>query len=191
MPIPVPSTPPGYRLGSGNAPLQVEAFIDVECPFSKKAWPTLMALVNGEDDRLAVTVHPIVLCDHRQSWDLTKALVAIAGRDALKAWKFLSHLYQRQQQFANEAFDTNTREDLFKLIEKLTEEFASDTVTPELMKGVRDDTSDISSHAKTSIRYAILQGVWSTPTFLINGTEVPQLESSSTLQDWQKFLADI
>jgi len=46
-----------------------------------------------------------------------------------------------------------------------------------------------SDHSQTSIRYAIDRGVWSTPTFLINGNETPQLESSSTLSDWQRFLS--
>jgi hypothetical protein len=42
MPIPVPPVPPGYRLGSGDAPMQVEAFLDVECPFSKNgSWVSL------------------------------------------------------------------------------------------------------------------------------------------------------
>jgi hypothetical protein len=30
--------------------------------------------------------------------------------------------------------------------------------------------------------------VWSTPTFFINGAEVTQLGSSSTLEDWNKIL---
>lgn len=188
MSIPVPSSPPGYRLGSGDAPVQIEVFLDVECPFSKRAWPTLMALINEEAKRLAVTVHPIVLCDHRQSWDLTKALVAIAGQDSLKAWKFLSHLYQHQQEFANEAFDTGSREELFRLTEQLINEFDPNAPAAELTKSIRDDSGEMASGAKTSIRYAVDRGVWSTPTFFVNGSEAPQLESSSTLKDWQEFL---
>jgi hypothetical protein len=147
-----------------------------------------MALVNQEDERLAVTVHPIVLCDHRQSWDLTKALVGYGHQDDLKAWKFLSYLYQHQQEFANEAFDHKTREDLFQLIEEYVGEFAPNAPATELTKSIRDDGGEIASGAKTSIRYAIERGVWSTPTFLINGSEAPRLESSSTLSDWQEFL---
>jgi protein-disulfide isomerase len=200
MPIPVPPTLPGYRLGSGDAPVQIEAFIDVECPFSKKAWPTLQKLIEQDRDRIAITVNPMVLCDHRQSWDLTKALVAVAlaGRSptianqaAPKAWAFISHLYQHQQEFANEAFDTKTREDLFRLIERLMDKFDPNLPVAELTRAISDEGGEIANCAKASIRYAIGRSVWSTPTFFINGSEVPQLESSSTPNDWQDFLKNV
>jgi protein-disulfide isomerase len=189
MPIPVPSRPCGYRLGSGEASVQIEVFLDLECPFSKKTWPTMLALINEADDRLNITALPIVLCDHRQSWDLTKALVAIAGDDALKGWKLIGHFYQHQAAFNHTAFDAKTREDLFSLIARLAQDFDPDLPIAELMKDIREDAGETANHAKTPNRYAIQRGVWSTPTFLINGSEVPQLESSSTIQDWQKFLA--
>ncbi len=46
----------------------------------------LLALINQKDDRMAITVYPMVLRDHRQSWDLTKALVAVADHDALRGY---------------------------------------------------------------------------------------------------------
>lgn len=191
MPIPVPTYPSGYRLGSGDASVQIEVFVDLECPFSKKAWPTMLTLMNEDDERLSITAHPIVLCDHRQSWDLTKALTAIAGRNPLRGWKFISHLYQHQQTFDSEAFRTKTRQDLFQLIERLGKEFDDSLPMADLTKEIADDSGDVASRTKTSIRYAADRGVWSTPTFFINGSEVPQLESSSTINDWQNFLASL
>jgi protein-disulfide isomerase len=191
MPIPVPTRPCGYRLGSGDATTQIEVFLDLECPFSKKAWPTMLALINTDDSRLSITALPIVLCDHRQSWDLTKALVAIAGYDARQGWKLMGHFYQHQAKFNSAAFHTQTREDLFDLIEQLAQDFDSSLPIAALMQDIREDTGKIANHAKTSSRYAAKRGVWSTPTFFINGSEVPQLGSSSTLQDWQTFLASL
>lgn len=192
MPIPVPPQSPGYRLGSGDAPTQIEVFLDLECPFSKKAWPTMLALVNQNDsDRLAICAHMIVLCDHRQSWDLTKALAAIAGRDALKGWKFVSYLYQHQQEFNSAAFQTKTRQDLISLIGHFIKAFGPDLPAANLSKDVSDDNGAFANQAKASIRYAIDRKVWSTPTFFVNGSEVPTLESSSTIQDWQTFLGSL
>lgn len=191
MSAPVPPRLPGYRLGSGDAPVQVEAFLDLECPFSKKAWPTVLALANEEDARIAITAHIIVLCDHRQSWDLTKAMTEVAGGDALKGWKFISHLYQHQQDFHLSAFDDKTRHDLFHLIERLIKDFDPDLPAAEIVKKIRNDGGAIARRTKIPIRYAIARGVWSTPTFIINGSLVPQLESSSTLSDWQNFLGEL
>jgi protein-disulfide isomerase len=73
MAIPIPKRPSGYRRGQCDAPVQVEAFLDVECPFSKKAWLTLLSVAkNYGDDQVGITVYPVVLADHRQSWDVTK-----------------------------------------------------------------------------------------------------------------------
>lgn len=192
MPIPVPASPSGYRLGSGDAPVQIEVFLDLECPFSKKAWPTMLALANQDNrDRLAITVQPYVLCDHRQSWDLTKALVAIAEHDALRAWQLIGHFYQHQSEFDSEAFGSKTREDLFALIERLVKDFDSELPVAHLIKDISQDSGEIANRAKASIRYGIDRGVWSTPTFIINGSEVPQLESSSTIGDWQNFLTTL
>jgi len=192
MPTPVPAYPSGYRLGSGDAPLQIEAFIDLECPFSKKAWPTLLGLINREPgDRLAITAQPTILCDHRQSWDLTKTITAVADPDPLKGWKFISHLFQNRDRYNSEAFATKTHQDLWALIRTLIQEFDDTLPADQLVKDITDEGSAIASRAKTSIRYAISRGVWSTPTFFINGSEVPQLESSSTLKDWHTFLNDL
>ncbi len=189
MSMPVPSRPSGFRLGSGDAPVQVEVFIDLECPFSKKAWPTVLAVVNHyEGAYFGITAHPIVLCDHRQSWDLTKAVVAIAAGDPLRAWQFIGHLYQHQADYALDAFDHKTRQDLRQLVEDLAAKFDPDLSNSDLAQQISDEEGAVASRAKASVRYAISRGVWSTPTVFINGSPVPELESSSTLSDWQAMI---
>ncbi|MGF1460313.1 MAG: DsbA family protein [Leptolyngbyaceae cyanobacterium] len=192
MSIPVPTRPSGYRLGSGEAQIQIDAFIDLECPFSKKAWPTMLALTNQEpNDRLAITTHPMVLCDHRQSWDLTKAVTAIAGDDASTAWKFISYLFKRQEEYHGAAFDDKTRQDLLTWIRQCLGEFDATAVPDAILQEIADEGSELASRAKVSVRHSISRGVWSTPTFFINGSVVPQLESSSTLDEWQDFLQSL
>ncbi|PSN18118.1 glutathione reductase [filamentous cyanobacterium CCP5] len=192
MAIPVPARPSGYRLGSRDASLQLEVFLDLECPFSKKAWPTMLALMNQSDGlTMGITAHPYVLCDHRQSWDVTKALVAIAGDDPLRGWRLIGHFYQHQQAFNSDACDGKTRQDLFGSIEDMAVKFDPDLANADLIKQIRADSGPIANRAKASIRYGIDRGVWSTPTFLVNGSEVPGMESSATLKDWQDFFASL
>lgn len=203
--MPVPSRPSGFRWGSGDASVQVEVFIDLECSFSKKAWPTVLALANhyegdsGTDtrsesvsesfaNRIGITAHPIVLCDHRQSWDLTKAVVAIAADDPLRAWQFIGHLYQHQADYALDAFDHKTRQDLWQLIKDLISKFDPALSNSDLVQQISDEAGAVASRAKASVRYAINRGVWSTPTIFINGSPVPELESSSTLTDWRTVI---
>lgn len=169
--------------------MQVEVFIDLECPFSKKAWPTVLALANYyEGDCVGITAHPIVLCDHRQSWDMTKSVVAIAADDPLRAWQFIGHLYQHQADYDRDAFDHKTRQDLRQLIEDLAAKFDPAWENSDLAQQISDEKGSVANRAKASIRYAISRGVWSTPTIFINGSPVPELESSSTLSDWQAVI---
>ncbi|MBE9159842.1 thioredoxin domain-containing protein [Nodosilinea sp. LEGE 06152] len=172
--------------------MQIEVFIDLECPFSKKAWPTVLAVANHyEGESVAITAHPIVLCDHRQSWDMTKAVVAIAGNDPQQAWQFMSHLYEHQADYAQDAFDHKTRQDLRQLVEDLATKFDPAWKNSDLAQQISDEKGAVASLAKASVRYAISRGVWSTPTIFINGSPVPELESSSTLSDWQAVIDPI
>ncbi|MEB3360377.1 MAG: thioredoxin domain-containing protein [Synechococcales bacterium] len=187
MGIPIPGKPVGYRRGRCEAPVQVTAFVDIECPFSKKAWSTLLALSDHYGaEKVGITVCPTVLCDHRQSWDLLRAAVWLAHGDATTFWNFLTFLYERQEKFANEAFDDQTRQDLYQMIEGFIAEFTGKPVDPNL--GDRLTQEALITAAKEPVRFAISQGVWSTPTFFINGGEADQLSSSSHLKDWQEVL---
>ncbi len=149
----------------------------------------MLAVANHyERESVAVTAHPIVLCDHRQSWDLTKALVAIAADDALRAWQFIGYLYQHQTDYGPDAFDHKTRQDLRQLIKNLAAKFDPALSNSDLAQQISDEEGTVASRAKASVRYAIGRGVWSTPTVFINGSPVPELESSSTLSDWQALI---
>ena len=76
MPIPIPQRPSGYRLGSSDA-LQIEMFFDLECPFSKKGWQTILKVVEAYTlEQIYLILQPMTLGNHRQSWDATKAAIS-------------------------------------------------------------------------------------------------------------------
>lgn len=187
MTIPIPKRPSGYRRGPADAPVQVEAFVDVECPFSKKAWSTLCAVAEAYcGDRVSITVHPIVLADHRQSWDATKAAVLMASGDSAKFWDCLSYLYDHQEKYSDDAFNQQTHVDLYHLLARLAADYADWTDGTTFIQQLRSEA--IEQETKVPIRFGISRGVWSTPTFFINGSEASQLSSSSTLSDWKAVL---
>lgn len=187
MSIPIPARPSGYRWGQCDAPLQVEVFVDVECPFSQKAWSTLLSVVDHyHPDQISVTVHPIVLANHRQSWDVTKAAVVMAADNAAQFWNALTYCFERQEKYAHAAFDQQTREDLYALLAHFAADFNQEADKTAFIQRLKSDR--IETQTKIPIRYAIGRGVWSTPTFLINGSQADELSSSSSLADWQKVL---
>lgn len=187
MAIPIPRRPSGYASGKADAPIQIEAFIDLQCPYSKKAWPTLLAVATKYgQERVRLIIQPIVLAEHHQSWDVTKAAVAVAAGDASRFLDFTEYLYAHQEEYTNAQFRDRTQKDLYALLARFAAEYAGEIDTEAFFE--RLESAEVEQTAKIPLHLAATRGVWSTPTFFINGVEVPQLSSSSTLEDWKAVL---
>jgi hypothetical protein len=76
--------------------------------------------------------------------------------------------------------------DLYALLARFASEYARESDAEAFFE--RLDSEEVEQAAKIPLRLAATRGVWSTPTFFINGAEVPQLSSSSTLEDWKAVL---
>ncbi|HIK11812.1 MAG TPA: thioredoxin domain-containing protein [Oscillatoriaceae cyanobacterium M33_DOE_052] len=187
MTIPIPTRPSGYQRGPCDALVQVEAFLDIECPFSKKAWSTLVAIADEYVDReVRFTLHPVVLANHRQSWDVTKVAVILAADDPVRFWDVFNYLYERQDQYTEAALLQQTHVDLYNLLAQFAAEYSDWQDETEFIRQLTSDR--VEQETKVPIRYAISRSVWSTPTFFINGSEASQLSSSSSLADWKSIL---
>ena len=184
MPIPIPKRPSGYRLGNAEAPIIVEMFFDLECPFSKKGWQTIMQVAKAySSERVYFIFQPMTLGNHRQSWDATKAVIAVAGEDTDKFIDFVSYIFEHQSEFANEAFKDKTQTDWHHLLASYAVDATEWKDKEQFIELL--NSKEIYNQTKTPTRWAIVRGVWSTPTFFINGAEATDLSSQSSLQDWQ------
>ena len=119
------------------------------------------------------------MANHRQSWDMTKTIFAVVGADSEQFFKLATFLYERQQQFVNAEFKQRTEVELYDLIARLLTEFGYRTDPTEFIKRLESD--ELFFVAKIPSPIALSRGVWS-PTSYINGAEVIQLNSSSTLK---------
>lgn len=182
MTIPIPKRPSGFLLGDPAALVTLDAFIDIQCPHSRKAWPTLLAVMDHYSDKpVSLRVHLITLSNHRQAWDVSLGLFALAEGDADRFYDFATFIYKRQDQFYNQPFLHKTHEDLRQFVADLAQEHSS--VDREAFLK-RMSENDIYIDARTPIRYAATKSVWATPTFFVNnGNNVP-VDHTSNLQDW-------
>ncbi|MEO1340353.1 MAG: thioredoxin domain-containing protein [Cyanobacteria bacterium J06635_13] len=184
MPIPIPSRPSGYRLGQSDAPVQIEMFFDLECPFSKKGWQNIMQVVSAYSaDQISLVLQPMTLGNHRQSWDATKAAIAIAGDDADKFVSFVSYILDRQTEFANEASKDTTQTEWQQMLADYALDATEVSDKAEFLQLL--NSKEVYAKARVPARFAAIRGVWSTPTFFINGAEASDLSSQSSLADWQ------
>ncbi len=187
MPIPIPQRPSGYRLGNADAPIVIEMFFDLECPFSRKGWQTIFQIKQAYSaEQIYLILYPMTLGNHRQSWDATKAAIAVAGDDPSKFVKFVNYLFDHQSEFANEAFKDQTQTQWHQLLASYAvdaTEWSDQNQFIELL-----NSPEIYSQARIPARFATIRGVWSTPTYFINGAEATDLSSQSSLQDWQRAI---
>lgn len=185
MPIPIPQRPSGYRLGEASAPVQVEMFFDFECPFSKKGWQTILQVRSAYfPAQLYLILQPMVLGNHRQSWDATRAAIAVAEGDPGKFVSFGSYLFDRQSEFANEASKDRTQTQWQDLLADYALDATKRSDKQEFIQLL--NSKEIYSNARIPARFAAMKGVWSTPTYFINGAEATNLSSQSSLADWQE-----
>ena len=184
MPIPIPQRPSGYKLGSSNAPVQIEMFFDLECPFSKQGWQTILKVANTySSEKIYLILQPMTLGNHRQSWDATKAAIAIAGNNTDKFIDFVSYIFDRQAEFANEASKDTTQTQWHNTLAEYAVDATEWTDKDKFIQLL--NSKEIYNQARIPARFATIKGVWSTPTFFINGAEATDLSSQSSLEDWQ------
>jgi len=182
MPIPIPHRASGFRLGAPVAQVEIDIFFDIQCPHSKRAWPTILAILEKyQSQAVSVTAHLITLSNHRQSWDMSLGLFAVAQGDAQRFFDFVTFLFARQEQFFNAQFRHKTHQDLRNLAAQYAKEFA-DIDTQKLLKDL--DDNDIYVQARTPIRYAATRAVWATPTIFINNADDVPVRFDSPASDW-------
>lgn len=187
MPIPIPQRPSGYRLGKPDAPIQIEMFFDLECPFSKKGWQTILKVASAySPEQIYLILQPMTLGNHRQSWDATKAAIAVAGDDTDKFIDFVSYIFERQAEFANEASKDRTQTEWHNTLADYALDATQWSDKDKFIQLL--NSKEIYSQARIPARFATMKSVWSTPTFFINGAEATDLSSQSSLKEWQEAI---
>lgn len=184
--IPIPHRPSGFHLGSPEAKITIDAFIDIQCPHSRQVWPTLLDVIKYyKHQPVGLRVHLITLSNHRQAWDVSLGLFALAEGDSNKFYSFTSFVYDRQEQFYNTPFLHKTHEDLKQFVADLAVEHSGINREEFL---IRMGEHDIYTQARTPIRYAATRAVWATPTLFINNAGKVPVDHASTLEDWQEII---
>ncbi len=188
MAIPSPTRPSGFTLGDPGALLRLDAFLDIQCPYSAKCWPTLMDVreAYAETD-LSITSHLMVIANHRQAWDISRLVHAVCDRDPERFREFSTFLFEHQESYFNGAFSDRTHADLLAHCDRLAREF--DPKLTDVLS--RMESERVSMLVRVPIRNAAQRGVWSTPTFFLNDGEAVSMGSGAGLSEWQEFLDPI
>ena len=186
MTIPIPKRPSGFIIGDLAAHVTIDAFIDIQCPHSRDIWPTLLEVSKHYKNKpVSFNVHLITLSNHRQAWDVSLGLFALAESDANKFYNFATFIFERQAHFYNGPFLHKTHDDLIQLVTDFAEDHAN-VNRDKFMNRMKEN--DIYVQARTPIRYAATKAVWATPTLFINNAGKVPVDHQSSLADWQAMI---
>lgn len=185
MAIPIPHRASGFMLGDPAAPVKIDLFFDIQCPHSKRVWPTIVSsLKHYESQAISMNAHLITLSNHRQSWDMSLGLFALTNGDAQRFFDFTGFLFERQAQFLNAPFKDKTHQDLRNLVADYAHEFTG-VDRDQLLRDL--DNHDVYIQARTPIRYAATRAVWATPPFsliipmMFQSASIPSLKTGAVI----------
>lgn len=150
----------GLAFGESNAPVTIEEFSDLRCPFCQKGSVSMEQVLKDYPGKVRVVFRNFPLPAHGPIAQLAaKALTAISLQCSKKAHDFEVKLFEHQDQLGEhgEAYVFKAAREVGADIEQMKTDMQSDTVAKLLAEDVHQ---------------AELNGVEGTPTFLVGKEKI-------------------
>ena len=157
---PLEITDEDHAIGDSDAPLELVKYSDFQCPSCAEADPIVKDILDEHgDDIHFVYRHFHVVQPQSTSHLASRATVAAENQDAF--WEMHDVLFERQNDWAQEADAPN-------LINSYAEELGLD------MEQFEADLEEAEGRVERDLDIAQQLGLFSTPTFFINGEQVEE-----------------
>lgn len=182
--IPVPSTYPGFSLGSPSAPVVIEMFYDILCPYCRKAWPHMEDVYRHYGStNVRMVFHTFPLPYHDNSYFANWASHSLAETSVDQALAFSPLVYAVQETLGSDITANLTRYEVKGKLVEIAYQGGLDGQAVE--NGFKDPS--VERKTRTAWDFACERGVWGTPTFYVNGVRAAA-QSSWDLAKWREFL---
>ena len=177
-------------------------FWDLECPFARNNWQQLPALREAFSNQFEFVIHLTSLAFHPAAWVGQCAAFLIRRELGQEAWHaFVDACYEQQHLYKDELKDARPSElaAVFADIAAGANLFSKTTTTTNnnnndssftreyFLEHVRN-WNEIIKPTYQEHKYALEQGVFGTPKHVIEGTLVPDTQSSWGVHEWQDKL---
>jgi hypothetical protein len=178
-------TRPVPPLTFGRGPVELEAFLEPTCPFSKRAFEKFPALIEAAGiDRLTIRIRFLSQPWHLYSGVVTRAILAAsAAGGAETGLRVMAGVYRDREAFE---FDdhcrgvnmTRTPADILGAISSLAGRDLTDAFCwPSVDRALR-----------WQVRYARQMGVHASPSFAIERMVEAQMSSGQPVEEWLGLL---
>merc|ERR1711990_742520 len=189
---PIPNRPTGWVYDpKGNGfvkdPIEVQVFIDLQCPNCLSAWPGLIQMADYYESKVKLSVVDFPLPYHRAAYKIAWGLQVVGNsKNSPKngAFKFMDLMFSKQDEI--HAFATTANDSA--LVEFLVSELKKDSdfvsFADEFKKGMEDENMDWL--ARVDWKYGCSLGTSGTPMPYINRVYFDDGIAEYALADWKK-----
>ncbi|XP_072013355.1 uncharacterized protein [Amphiura filiformis] len=182
--VPIPNRPLGFPYGSeGQSLIQLDAFMDLTCPFSNVAFPTLKEVADHygvANLRLNVVLFPPPY--HRSAWLATQSTFIIQDMDSSVTFKWMADFFAVQKKFFNDPTRNKSNSEIMSMIADVAGNVVDRSA---FLSKLEEDEGD--SDARIMWKYSCYRYMSGTPQFLVNGVTLAA-SSSWTLDDWKSII---
>jgi hypothetical protein len=180
-----PDTPVA-PLDLGRGKTELEIFLEPTCPFSKKTFEKLPALLKAVgEDKLTVRLRFVSQPWHLFSGIVTRAILAASatpgGRET--ALRAMGGIYARREDFEFEHHHSGANMD--RTPNQILKDI-SDLAGVDLSEAFR--LNSVGAALRWHTRYARQNGIHFSPTFSINRIVDPNMSSGQTIEEWAELL---
>lgn len=140
--------------GPSDAPITLVEFCDFQCPYCQRVQSTLEQFYSQYSGRVRHVYKNMPLSFHPLAEPAARAALA-AGKQG-KFWEYKKMIFDNQRNLSQEAFVTFAQQ-----LGLDVEKFKADMDSAEIRTAVQND-----------LKQAVKLGVQSTPTLIVNGTEI-------------------
>jgi len=179
--------------GKAGAALELELFLDFQCPFSAKMFNALKGLDKSIYDQVLFKIiqvpqpwHPASCVKHLAA----RAVMIVCEKEKVEMdfWELSDILFNnvsmRDEDVYEKSFLKLHEEIRDALPEKVPKEAFMELMKPETISGTA------GKQLKWFVRYHRVRGVHVTPTVFVNGIEEGKISSSWTAEQWTEYITN-
>ncbi|KAI7883352.1 hypothetical protein K492DRAFT_229641 [Lichtheimia hyalospora FSU 10163] len=186
----------GHRLGAVTAPHTLEIYLDYVCPFSAKIYKRIREQVWPYVEQNYSGKLQLIFRQQVQPWHATSTLVheaalAVEKVDPSKFFPFSDALFDKQNQFFDEAVENKTRHQLVTEVAEIaaTVGVPADKIISLLSPGseVKNIGNAVTNDLKLCIKIGRQNGIHVSPTVLFDGLQDNSVSSGWDLDQWKSY----
>ncbi|XP_071093175.1 uncharacterized protein [Haliotis cracherodii] len=177
-----------YNRGRADAPVRVDAFLDLLCPDSKRAYGVIRQVAeNYGPSVLQLRVHIFPLPYHKNAFDAGKGAFAVDRlTEGNKTYEWFNNVFDHMGSFSNSFTHGETGTKVFSDLSSLAQTLG---INKNDFKELMTSNTELELDARLAWKYGCTRAIHSTPMVMINDILVNTNHPESlSFEQWKTII---